>query len=207
MRKKERIKLLEDKIESLQKENRRMKKRIIEMPKLYKEWFENNDQEAEWIQFANHFDYCEHCGWDSSWAFESHSNYTDVCPEAFRQMCEDFIDETGNGNSTRSLIRMLFNAIKDKGEGTMREWVYDYHHQICEGWYAESGEPEPEIDFDKWLKQQKPISGHPLGPIADLLWKYLWTYEQNRECLNTWIVDFWIEDFEKDTGLKVEMMV
>ena len=195
MRKKEKIKSLESRIERLELQLRHKRDDYDYILEYIKE-----EGEVSWKQFAKDFERCEHCGYDYVDG-EGHYHYTDVCPEAFSKMCEDFIDETGNGNSTRSLIRMLHDAIKDKGEGTMREWACDYHHQIHEGWYAESGEPEPEIDFDKWLKQQAD-EGYKL---EDLVWQYLWTYETSREYLNTWITNFWIEDFEKETGLKVEM--
>ena len=73
-------------------------------------------------------------------------------------------------------------------------WVDDYHRYLCE-----SQEEEIEIDFDKWLAQQKEAG----ETLSSLLVNHLWTYEQNRECLNEWIVELWIEDFEEETELKV----
>jgi hypothetical protein len=73
-------------------------------------------------------------------------------------------------------------------------WVDDYHRQLCD-----SSEEEIELDFDKWLEQQK-AEGETL---SSLLASHLWTYDQNRECLNEWIVELWIEDFEEETELKV----
>jgi hypothetical protein len=49
------------------------------------------------------------------------------------------------------------------------------------------------------LEQQK-AEGETL---SSLLASHLWTYDQNRECLNEWIVELWIEDFEEETELKV----
>ncbi len=195
----------------LERENKKLKQKVQWMsrdlkqrPLEIKEWFVNNDQEAEWIEFAKDFELCEHCGFDETGGSgDYHHEYTDRCPEAFRQMCDDFIDETGNGNSTRCLIRMLHEEITDKGDERILQWVDYYHHQKVESWYPELeekwGEPEPEIDFNKWLEQEAAEGNTP----ENLLWDYLWTYEQNREILNEWITEFWIEDFEEETGLKV----
>ena len=190
---KEAIKYLERENKQLKHSVQWMEKQIRDTPVLIKEWFENNGQEAEWIEFAKDFELCEHCGFDYEGSVGGHHENTDRCPEAFREMCDDFIDETGNGNSTRSLIWMLHDDLMRHGDERVLAWVDDYHRYLCES------RQEDEIDFDKWLAQQKEAG----ETLSSLLVAHLWTYEQNRECLNTWITELWIEDFEEETGLKV----
>ena len=190
---KQQIKFLESENKRLQNSNNWMRRHIKEMPVEIREWFIRNDQEDEWQEFASDFELCHHCGFDYTNG-EGHHEHTDVCPEAFRQMCDDFINETGNGNSTRSLIWMLHDDLMRRGDERVLEWVDDYHRQLCD-----FSEDEIDLDFDKWLAKQKEAG----ETLSSLLIDHLWTYEQNRECLNEWIVELWIEDFEEETGLKV----
>ncbi len=103
---KQQVKFLESENKRLKNSNKWMRRHIKAMPVEIREWFIDNGQEDEWQEFASDFELCHHCGFDYTNG-EGHHENTDVCPEAFRQMCDDFIDETGNGNSTRSLIWML----------------------------------------------------------------------------------------------------
>lgn len=190
---KQRVNFLESENKRLQNSNKWMSQTIKSMPVEIREWFVDNGHHDKWRDFASDFELCEHCGFDYTNG-EGHHEHIDICPVAFRQMCDDFIDETGNGNSTRSLIWMLHDDLMRRGDERVLSWVDDYHRYLCES----GQEEEIELDFDKWLAQQKE-SGETL---SSLLVTHLWTYEQNRECLNEWIVELWIEDFEKETGLK-----
>ena len=189
---KQQVKFLESENKRLQNSNKWMRRHIKDRPVEIREWFIRNDQQDEWKEFASDFELCHHCGFDFVNG-EGHHENTNVCPDAFKQMCDDFIDETGNGNSTRSLIWMLHDDLVRRGDERVLEWVDDYHRQLCD--FSE----EIELDFDKWLAQQKEAG----ETLSSLLIDHLWTYEQNRECLNEWIVELWIEDFEEETGLKV----
>ena len=185
---KDKIKQLEYDNKRLEKDNRWMRSYVEDMPVMIKEWFIDNDQESNWLKFADDFEFCEHCGFDYKRG-EGHYN-SDTCPVAFKQMCDDFIDETGNGNSTRSLIWMLHDRLMSRGDERVLSWVSDYHrYQLLP-----FSEEEIELDFDKWLVEQKEAG----ETLSSLLLSHLWTYEQNRQCLNEWLVELWTEDFEAE---------
>ena len=186
---------LKDKIKQLEYDNKRLEKNngwmrsyIEDMPVEIKEWFIDNDQESNWLKFADDFEFCEHCGFDYNRG-EGHYN-SSTCPVAFKQMCDDFIDETGNGNSTRSLIWMLHDQLMSRGDERVLSWVSDYHRYEL----LPFSEEKIELDFDKWLVEQKDAG----ETLSSLLLSHLWTYEQNRQCLNEWIVELWTEDFEAE---------
>ena len=74
------------------------------------------EEKMDWPAIADHYELCHSCGGVPQWNvyedmpfIECDSNDCDV---AFEQMCEDFVDETGNGNSSRSLMRMLYDDMK-----------------------------------------------------------------------------------------------
>ena len=101
--------------------------------------------------------------------------------------CEDFITEVGNGNSTRSLIHSLFDEIKAHGD--MESEARDFHRVMLE--FETEGVPE---DFDEYLK----VSDKSMEDVVmDGLWGYGF---DGRDYINRRIVDYWIQDFERDIG-------
>jgi len=157
----------------------------------HQELFDYIRQEGEvsWTETAKLFDRCEHCGYDYNGPqAESHFNWShQECPEAFIKNCEDFITEVGNGNSTRSLIQSLFDEIKAHGD--MESEARDFHRVMLE--FENEGVPE---DFDEYLK----VSGKTMEDVVmDGLLGYGF---DGRDYINRRIVDYWIQDFERDIG-------
>lgn len=175
---------LHNRIENLERDLRRFQSDYDEVFNYIRE-----AGEVSWTQMARDFERCEHCGYDDNGPqAESHFNWShQECPVAFIKNCEDFIDETGNGNSTRSLIDSLFDEIKAHGD--MELEARDIHDRMLE--FSEEGEvPE---DFDEYLKE----SGLS---TEDVVMDGLWGYQYDRETLNRRIVDYWIQDYERDIG-------
>ena len=119
MRKKEKIKSLESRIERLESQLSHKQDDYDYILEYIKE-----AGEVSWKQFAKDFERCEHCGFDYESDLESHSNYSQECPEAFSQMCEDFIDEIDCESSTReSLLKR--QQVMNKGRVKGRVEIID----------------------------------------------------------------------------------
>ena len=92
------------------------------MSEIVKEIIEllRTEEDMMWSDVAEHFELCHSCG-----GVPQGNVYGDIpfiecesenCDEAFERMCNDFEDETGNGNSFRSLVGMLHDAIVWHGD-------------------------------------------------------------------------------------------
>ena len=77
-------------------------------------------EEMDWRAIAEHFELCHSCG-----GVPQGNVYGDMpfiecdpndCDEAFERMCDDFVDETGNGNSFRCLVGWLHDLIVEHGD-------------------------------------------------------------------------------------------
>ena len=85
-----------------------------------------DENEDFWKDMCKVFSLCPYCGYDEEVENESHFNWSDQeCPKAVIKNCEDFIEEVGNGNSTRSLVQMLYDNIKSYGD--MESRARSYH--------------------------------------------------------------------------------
>ena len=77
-------------------------------------------EEMDWRAIAEHFELCHSCGGVPQGNVYKDMPFiecdTDNCDEAFEQMCDDFEDETGNGNSFRCLVGMLYDKIVEHGD-------------------------------------------------------------------------------------------
>mgnify|MGYP003113049094 CR=1 FL=1 len=74
-------------------------------------------EEYNWEALAEHFELCASCGGIPTGSYGKDTPFiecaSDTCDEAFEKMCDDFIDETGNGNSDRNLQSQLYGLMKD----------------------------------------------------------------------------------------------
>jgi hypothetical protein len=175
---------LHNRIENLERDLRRFQSDYDEVFDYIRE-----QGEVSWTETAKHFERCEHCGYDYNGPqAESHFNWShQECPVAFIKNCEEFINETGNGNSTRSLIHSLFDEIKAHGD--MESEARDFHYVMVD--FETEGVPE---DFDEYLK----VSDKTMEEVVmDGLWGYA---GDGRDYINRRIVDYWIQDFERDIG-------
>ena len=77
-------------------------------------------EEWDWQAVAEHFELCHSCG-----GVPQGNVYKDMpfkecdsndCDEAFEKMCDDWEDETGNGNSFRCLVGILYDEIIEHGD-------------------------------------------------------------------------------------------
>ena len=145
-----------------------------------------DENEDFWKDMCKVFSLCPYCGYDAEVENESHFNWShQECPAAFIQNCEDWIDETGNGNSTRSIIRGLFDSIKSHGD--MEAVARSYHEMR-----TRATNPYWRIDiedFDEYLKE----SG---DSIEDIVWDGL--ESDGRESANIRTVEYWITDYEEN---------
>lgn len=141
-----------------------------------------DENEELWREMCKVFSLCPYCGYDEDVEGESHFNWShQECPAAFIQNCQDWVDETGNGNSTRSVIQMLFDTIKSHGD--MEAKARSYH----ELWVGHPTNEDP--NFDEYLKE----SGNS---IEDIVWDGLWS--DGRDQANIRTVEYWIEDYEEN---------
>lgn len=175
---------LHNRIENLERDLRRLQSD-------YDQVFDyiRSEGRVSWEQMARDFERCEHCGYDYNGnQAESHFNWShQECPVAFIKNCEDFITEVGNGNSTRSLIHSLFDEIKAHGD--MESEAREFHNVMVD--FETEGVPE---DFDEYLK----VSGKTMEEVVmDGLWGYEW---DGRDYINRRIVDYWMQDYERDIG-------
>jgi hypothetical protein len=132
-------------------------------------------EEMNWPAIADHYELCHSCG-----GVPQGNVYNDMpfiecdpdgCDEAFEQMCEDFVDETGNGNSTRSLMRMLYDKMKE--HDNLEEFAQEERHFLG----------EDDISTKDMTEE-------------DLIWQRLDGFD--RESLNYGIVHYWQLDREKE---------
>ena len=175
---------LHNKIENLERDLRRLQSDYDEVFNYIR-----SEGDVSWNQMAGDFERCEHCGYDYNGPqAESHFNWShQECPVAFIKNCEDFITEVGNGNSTRSLIHSLFDEIKAHGD--MESEARDFHNVMLD--FETEDIPE---DFDEYLK----VSGKTMEEVVmDGLWGYEW---DGRDYINRRIVDYWMQDYERDIG-------
>jgi hypothetical protein len=74
-------------------------------------------EEYDWEALAEHFELCASCGGIPTGSYGKDTPFiecaSDNCDEAFELMCDDFISEVGNGNSTRNLQSQLYGLMKD----------------------------------------------------------------------------------------------
>jgi hypothetical protein len=77
-------------------------------------------EEYDWEAIAEHYELCRSCGGIPTGSYVSNSPFiecaSDNCGVAFGRMCDDFIDETGNGNTFRCLVGMLYDEIVKHGD-------------------------------------------------------------------------------------------
>ena len=142
-------------------------RKIIEMVR--------EEGEVSWEALAEHFELCASCGGIPTGSCGSDTPFiecaSDTCEVAFELMCDDFIDETGNGNSDRSLRWQLYDAMKEHNDleafaTTEREW------------FKECGESIEGLSQD------------------DLIWSRLRSFD--RRTLNESIVEYWRKEREGD---------
>jgi len=133
------------------------------------------NEEYDWEALAEHFELCASCGGIPTGSYGSNTPFiecaSDNCEVAFELMCDDFIDETGNGNSTRNLMGQLYDCMKE--------------HNDLEAFATTERE---------WLKEND-ISTKDMTE-DDLIWSRLNSYD--RSILNERIVDYWKQDREGD---------
>lgn len=129
--------------------------------------------EVSWEALAEHFELCASCGGIPTGSYGSDTPFVECesynCDVAFEKMCDDFIDETGNGNSTRNLrwqLHDLMEEHKDLGDFSNEEanWLKDAGESIA------------------GMSQQ------------DLIWSRLNSFD--RLSLNTQIVEYWRKERE-----------
>jgi hypothetical protein len=175
-------------LEREERENKRLKSELKWMRLDFENMFEyvkENFGQANWEEFAKDFNLCQYCGYNYESNSGSHFNWShQECPQAFIQNCEDFIEEVGNGNSTRSLVQSLYDDIKRHGDMESRARNY---HEMREIWH----EKDVNEDFDEYLKE----SGNS---IEDIVWDGLWS--DGRDSINRQIVEYWIADHEENIG-------
>jgi hypothetical protein len=77
-------------------------------------------EEMDWQAIAEHFELCHSCGGIPTGSYVSNTPFIECeshnCDVAFELMCDDFIDETGNGNTFRCLVGMLYDEIVKHGD-------------------------------------------------------------------------------------------
>jgi len=133
------------------------------------------NEEYDWKSLAEHFELCASCGGIPTGSYRSDTPFieceSDNCDVAFEKMCDDFIDETGNGNSDRSLQLQLYDLMKD--HKALGDFV-----KIEEDWLKENGES---------------IAGMSQ---EDLIWSRLRSFD--RQTLNESIVEYWRQEREGD---------
>jgi len=78
------------------------------------------EENMEWSDVAEHYELCHSCG-----GVPQGNVYKDMpfkecdsndCDRAFEQMCDDFEEETVNGNSFRCLVGWLYDLIVEHGD-------------------------------------------------------------------------------------------
>jgi len=127
-------------------------------------------EEYDWKALAEHFELCASCGGIPTGSYGKDTPFiecaSDTCDEAFEKMCDDFIDETGNGNSTRNLQSQLYLLMKD--------------HKAL-------------IDFAS--QEAHVLKEHGIDTIQmttdELVWSRLEGFD--RRMLNEYIVEYWKE--------------
>lgn len=129
-----------------------------------------------WPSIADSYGLCHTCGGvpmgqgSSGYFKECDSN---DCDEAFEKMCDDFISEVGNGNSTRCLMRMLYDSMEKHGDLER---------------FANEGRDFIEANgFDTKDMTQE-----------DIIWERLDSYWDNRRILNERIVEYWKQDWRQE---------
>ena len=77
-------------------------------------------EEYDWEALADYYELCTSCGGIPSANYVSNTPFIDCesnnCDVAFELMCDDFIDEIGNGNTFRCLVGMLYDKIVEHGD-------------------------------------------------------------------------------------------
>ena len=130
-----------------------------------------------WEALSDTFDLCHECGGIPTGSYgDKHSIMfiecvSDNCDIAFERMCEDFIDETGNGNSTRYLMAHLYDLMKENND--LEAFA---------------------LDEKKWLEGNN-IDTEDMSQ-EDLIWGRLNSFD--RSILNERIVDYWKEARKND---------
>ena len=132
-------------------------------------------EEMDWSAIAEHFELCHSCGGVPQGNVYKDMPFiecdSDNCDRAFEQMCDDFVDETGNGNSTRYLMGELYDEMKD--------------HDDLEA-FAQS---------ERRFLEGNDISTKDMTQ-EDLIWQRLNGFE--RVMLNERIVGYWRDDRKGD---------
>tara|TARA_R110002074_G_scaffold394500_1_gene581959 strand:- start:374 stop:829 length:456 start_codon:yes stop_codon:yes gene_type:complete len=135
------------------------------------------EEEITWGYVTDHYDLCHECGGMPAGNYVKGYGFKccdpNDCDIAFEQMCEDFIDETGNGNSTRCLMDSLYCAMKDHDD---LEWFAEQERDWLEGLGNNT----------KDMTQE------------DLIWHGLNGYVDDRRILNERIVEYWRQDRRGD---------
>ncbi|MBT4407342.1 MAG: hypothetical protein HOC79_05650 [Euryarchaeota archaeon] len=130
-------------------------------------------EEMDWEAIAEHYELCRSCGGIPTGSYVSNTPFIECeshnCDVAFELMCDDFIDETGNGNSTRNLMSQLYDCMKEHNDleafaTTEREWL-----------------EENDISTKDMMQE-------------DLIWSRLNGFD--RQMLNERIVEYWKQDRE-----------
>ena len=131
-------------------------------------------EEMDWQAIAEHYELCRSCGGIPQGSYRSDMPFIECesenCDEAFELMCDDFIDETGNGNSTRNLMSQLYDLMKE--------------HDNLEAFAQE----------ERQFLGGNDISTKDMTE-EDLIWQRLNGFD--RESLNHSIVHYWRLDREK----------
>jgi len=133
-------------------------------------------EEYDWEALAEHFELCMSCGGIPTGSYGKDTPFiecaSDTCDEAFEKMCDDFIDETGNGNSTRNLQSQLYDLMKD--------------HKALGDFARQEADVLKEHGID--TKQMT---------TDELVWSRLEGFD--REMLNEYIVEYWKEMRENES--------
>lgn len=180
-------------LEIYSRENKRLKSELKWMQSGFEDIFayvKENFEQANWEEFAKDFGLCQYCGYNYENNNTSHFNWShQECPKAVIQNCEDFIEEVGNGNSTRSLVQMLYDSIKHHGD--MESRARSYFDSDCDGYIFEDIDGKEIEDFDEYLKESEKT-------IEDMVWDGIWS--DGRDSINRQIVEYWIADHEENIG-------
>ena len=183
-----------NKCEQLQRENKRLKSQLKWMQSDFENMFEYVKEKVhrsvDWEEFAKDFNLCQYCGYNYENNNASHFDWShQECPKALIQNCEDFIEEVGNGNSTRSLVQWLYDDIK--GHGDMESRARSYFDNDCDYYIFEDIDGKGIEDFDEYLKESEKT-------IEDMVWAGIWS--DGRDSINRQIVEYWIADHEENIG-------
>ena len=128
------------------------------------------DECPSWEAISDMFELCHECGGIPTGSYGKDTPFiecaSDNCDTAFEIMCEDFVSEVGNGNSTGNLQSQLYDLMKENSQ----------LHEFAR------------IEADN-LKTHGIDTKHMT--TDELVWSRLQSFD--REMLNEYIVEYWKE--------------